>query len=183
MQHEENVALIRAGVEGAGPRWLELGAGDGEFTLALADVLGAAGDIVALDLDRGALTRLAGRVAGRFPDTTLQTVTGDFTAGLPAGPFDGVLAANSLHFVEPIGPVLAAIHAAIAPGGRLVIVEYDADRGNPWVPHPISFARLGAHVRGAGFAEPELIHRVPSRFLGAIYGARCVAGPRRPGDG
>ena len=80
-------------------------------------------------------------------------------------------------FVDPIGPVLAAIHAAIRPGGRLVIVEYDADRGNPWVPHPISFARLGAHVRGAGFAEPELIHRVPSRFLGAIYGARCAALP------
>src|SRR6478735_12671288 len=140
MQHEDHVSLIRAGIEGAGPRWLELGAGDGEFTLALADVLGAAGDILALDLDRGALTRLTARVADRFPETTLETVTGDFTAGLPAGPFDGALAANSLHFVAQVGPVLAAIRDALAPGGRLVVVEYDADRGNPWVPHPISFA-------------------------------------------
>ena len=101
----------------------------------------------------------------------------DFTAGLPIGPFDGVLAANSLHFVDRVVPVLTAIHAALRPGGTLVVVEYDADHGNPWVPHPISFARLGAHLRGAGFAEPELLHRVPSRFLGAIYGA----GSRRPG--
>ena len=63
------------------------------------------------------------------------------------------------------------------PGGRLVVVEYDADRGNPWVPHPISFARLDGLVRAAGFGERELIHRVPSRFLGSIYGARCVALP------
>jgi ubiquinone/menaquinone biosynthesis C-methylase UbiE len=177
MRHADHVALIRDGVTepGAGPgsagRWLELGAGDGEFTLALADVLGGAGDIVALDLDRWALTELAARIDERFPDTTLETVTGDLTAGLPTGPFDGVLAANSLHYVEDLEPVLAAIHAALRPGGRLVLVEYDADRGNPWVPHPISFARWTRVAPAAGFDAPRLLHRVPSRFLGSIYGA------------
>lgn len=182
MQHADHVALIRAGVEGAGQRWLELGAGDGEFTLALADVLGGAGDIVAVDLDRWALTELSARVDDRFPDTTLETVIGDFSAGLPAGPFDGVLAANSLHFVERVAPVLASIHGALRPGGRLVVVEYDADRGNPWVPHPISFRRLGGLVRGAGFDEPERLHSVPSRFLGSIYGAVAHRPAVRPPD-
>lgn len=176
MKHEDHVALIRDGVAGmdgtgTGGRWLELGAGDGEFTLALADVLGGTGDIVAVDLDKWALVELAARVADRFPETTLETVTADFTGGLPPGRFDGVLAANSLHFVERVAPVLAAIHDALVPGGRLVLVEYDADRGNPWVPHPISFARWGGLARGAGFGEPRLLHRVPSRFLGSIYGA------------
>ncbi len=159
------------GASGAGSRWLELGAGDGEFTLALADLLGASGDIVALDLDRWALETLADRVAGRFPETTIETVVGDLAADLPPGPFDGVLAANSLHFIERLAPVLAAIHACIRPGGRLVLVEYDAERGNPYVPHPISFARWGGLARGADFEEPHLLHRVPSRFLGSIYGA------------
>jgi ubiquinone/menaquinone biosynthesis C-methylase UbiE len=181
MQHADHVALIRAGVEGAGPRWLELGAGDGAFTLALADVLGGAGDIVALDLEARALARLSARMADRFAATTLETVVADFTADLPPGPFDGVLAANSLHFVEHVAPTLAMIHARLRPDGRLVVVEYDAERGNPWVPHPISFARLGGLVRGAGFSEPELVHRVPSRFLGAIYGARSVAHGRTVG--
>ena len=175
MKHEDHVALIRDGVADPGSdsagRWLELGAGDGEFTLALADVLGGTGDIVALDLDRWALSELAARIDERFPDTTLETVTADLTAGLPAGPFDGVLAANSLHYVEDLEPVLAAIHGALRPGGRLVLVEYDADRGNPWVPHPISFARWTRVAPTAGFDAPRLLHRVPSRFLGAIYGA------------
>ena len=171
MRHEDHVALIRDGAAGAGPRWLELGAGDGAFTLALADVLGGAGHIVALDLDGRALTTLAARVGGQFPETTLETVTGDLRASLPAGPFDGVLAANSLHFVKQLAPVLASIHAALRPGGRLVIVEYDADVGNQWVPYPISFARWEGTAADAGFADPRRLHRVPSRFLGSIYAA------------
>jgi SAM-dependent methyltransferase len=169
MDHGDHVALIRAGVEGAGPRWLELGAGDGEFTLALADVLGGA--ITALDLDRRALTALAARLAARFSAVAVTTITGDFTRGLPPGPFDGVLAANSLHFVREPDPVLHAICGVLRPGGRLVLVEYDAERGNPWVPHPISFARWRAMAPPAGFAPPRLLHRVPSRFLGSIYAA------------
>ena len=67
MQHEDHVALIRGGAEGAGPRWLELGAGDGEFTLALADLLGPAGEIVAVDRDGQALAALQARVTAGFP--------------------------------------------------------------------------------------------------------------------
>ena len=173
MKHADHVALIEGGVRGAGGRWLELGAGNGEFTLARADVQGAGVKIVAVDLDTWALADLAGRVEQRFPDAAVETITGDFRHGLPDGPFDGVLAANSLHFVARVEPVLEAIRAVLAPEGRLVLVEYDADRGNPYVPHPISFARWMDLAPEAGFTAPRLLHRVPSRFLGAIYG--CVA--------
>ena len=171
MNHVDHVALIRDGVAGVGPRWLELGAGDGTFTLALADVLGASASIVAMDRDRDALGRLSGRLAQRVPAASVETLVGDFTVELPAGPFDGVLAANSLHFVRDARPVLAAIRAILAPAGRLVLVEYDAERGNQWVPFPISFARWKTLAPAAGFAPPVRLHRVHSRFLDAIYGA------------
>ena len=111
------------------------------------------------------------RVAAQFPAAAIDTVIADFTGGLPAGPFDGVLAANSLHFVGRPDPVLDAIGAALALGGRFILVEYDADQGNPWVPHPISFARWRRLAPTHGFVEPRLLHRVPSRFLNAIYGS------------
>jgi len=174
MDHTDHVALIRAGVEGAGPRWLELGAGEGAFTLALADVLGPGARIVAVDRERRALETMTSRVAGRFPGAAVETLVADFSRGLPEGPFDGVLAANSLHFVRSPDGVLVAVRDALAPGGRFVLVEYDADRGNPWVPHPISFASWQRLAPAAGFAEPRLLHRVPSRFLNAIYGAVTV---------
>jgi ubiquinone/menaquinone biosynthesis C-methylase UbiE len=171
VNHDDHVALIRSGVEGAGPRWLELGSGEGAFTLALVDALGPSAQIVALDRDRRALDEMQRRVGDRFPAARVETLVSDFTRGLPVGPFDGVLAANSLHFVKAPDGVLVAISATLAPGGRFVLVEYDADHGNPWVPHPISFSRWRRVAPATGFTEPRLIHRVPSRFLNAIYGS------------
>ena len=182
MDHHDHVALIHAGVEGAGPRWLELGAGEGAFTLALADLLGPAGHITTVDRDARALAAGTHAVNDRFPGVTVAAAPGDFTKGLPPGPFDGVLAANTLHFVRERRELLAAIRARMEPAGRLVVVEYDADRGNPWVPHPFSFETWRREARTAGFDEPRLIHRVPSRFLGAIYGAVAVPDDDTPDD-
>jgi len=179
MNHRDHVALIEGGIGSAGGRWLELGAGNGEFTLALAQCLGEGGEIVAVDLDRWALDDLDGRVSSRFPGVRVETIVLDFTEDTPAGPFDGVLAANSLHFTTDPVAVLQAARAALEPGGRLVVVEYDAEHGNPYVPHPISARRLPGIAAAAGFTAPLEIGRVPSRFLGAIYAA--VAG--RAADG
>ena len=198
MDHDDHVALIRDGIvaiggagvgaiaggaaegaAGSGPSWLELGAGEGAFTLALADVLGPGGSILANDLDAQALRRLEARMRERFPATRLKTRAFDFTDAIPYGPFDGVLAANSLHFVRHRDLVLRTIRFSLRPEGRLVVVEYDADRGNPWVPYPFSFDTWEGEARAAGFDEPRLLHRVPSRFLGAIYGSVAMRRPDR----
>jgi ubiquinone/menaquinone biosynthesis C-methylase UbiE len=173
MEHADHVALIRDGVRGAGLRWLELGAGRGAFTLALADLLGPDAEIVAVDRDAGDLLQLATSMAERFPATRLRTVTADFTRPLAVGdePFDGLLAANALHFVRDPVAVIAEVLPALSPGARVLVVEYDADSGNPWVPHPFSFPVWQEIAATAGLAGTRLVGRVPSRFLGAIYAA------------
>jgi ubiquinone/menaquinone biosynthesis C-methylase UbiE len=172
VDHADHVGLIRDGVQGAGRRWLELGAGRGAFTLALADLLGPAGEIVAVDRDRGDLSSLAATMGRRFPETRLTTAVADFSRALPMeSGFDGLLAANSLHFVRDPAAVIDGVRPLLRPGARIVVVEYDSDSGNPWVPFPFSFGTWQAIAAGAGLLDTRLVGRVPSRFLGAIYAA------------
>jgi ubiquinone/menaquinone biosynthesis C-methylase UbiE len=168
MDHADHVALIRDAVR-PGETWLELGSGTGAFTLALADVLGPRGTIHSVDQDRGALKAQAAAVEAQFGAVRLDQRTADFTRPLGFSGMDGVLMANSLHFVRDKAPVLALVRSYLAPGGRFVLVEYDADRGNHWVPHPISYTTWLAVAPAAGFNGARLLGRVPSRFLNAIY--------------
>jgi ubiquinone/menaquinone biosynthesis C-methylase UbiE len=163
------VALLAGGVGSGGGRWADLGAGEGAFTLALAELLGPQASITAVDKDSAALRRLAHEMGRRFPSAKLEIVKGDFTRPLGLQPFDGIVMANSLHFVRDKPPVLRAIRSMLRPGGRLMVVEYAADRGNPWVPHPFSFETWKGLAAEAGFAGTEFLHSVPSRYFGSIY--------------
>ncbi|MGH2407240.1 MAG: class I SAM-dependent methyltransferase [Candidatus Limnocylindrales bacterium] len=175
MDHRDHVRLIRDGVAGVGPSWADLGAGTGAFTLALADLLGPTGTIEAIDRDAGALAQLAASMAARFPDTDLHTTVADFTHPLELPHLDGVVMANSLHFVRDPPPVLALVLGSLRPGGHLVVVEYDSDRGNPWVPFPFSYRRWQILAADAGFVATRQLGSVPSRFLGSIYSALSLA--------
>jgi ubiquinone/menaquinone biosynthesis C-methylase UbiE len=173
VDHPDHVALIREGLDGAGPRWLELGAGSGAFTLALVDVLGDGAQVVAIDRDAAALRKLEQATASRFPSNDVRAIVGDFTQPMPVDPasFDGVLMANSLHFVRDKAPVLRGALDVLRPGGRFLIVEYGADRGNPWVPWPIGYASWEKLTAEVGLGDTRRIGEVPSRFLGSMYAA------------
>jgi precorrin-6B methylase 2 len=154
--------------------WADLGAGEGAFTLALADLLPPDSLIHAIDRDRGALARLERAYARFAKDRTVARVTtqaGDFTRDLALGPLDGIVMANSLHFVREKGPVLERVRSMLRPGGTLVLVEYDTDSGNTWVPYPLSFETWRRVAVAAGSSEPRLLATHPSRFLRRIYSA------------
>jgi hypothetical protein len=61
-----------------------------------------------------------------------------------------------------------------------VLVEYDADAGNRWVPHPVSAQRWLALASQAGLSDTRIIGRVPSRFLDSIYAAVSLRTSARP---
>lgn len=182
MEHADHVALIRGGVPGPGGTWADFGAGSGAFTLALAELLGPTGQIVAIDRDGRALQQLEKPLAARFPAVGLRTITADFSRPLALPPLDGAVAANSLHFLDGSQreAALAQIRAALRPGAPLIIVEYSLDRGNRWAPHPFPYARWETLARCAGFATTRLLARRPSRTFGEIYAAASTAPPVAP---
>ena len=171
MDHHDHVRLLRDGVRDGGAEWADLGSGEGAFTLALADLLGPAGSIRAVDRDRRALEVGLRALRQRFPAVRVTPLVADFTVPLGLPPLDGIVMANSLHFVRDKLAALSLIGGYLRPGGRLVLVEYDSDRGNPWVPFPLSFGTWTGLASEAGFRDTRLLASVPSRFLGPIYSA------------
>lgn len=175
MDHADHVRLLRGGVT-TGGAWADLGAGTGAFTLALAELVGPDGEVIAVDRDRGALRDL--EHALRPGGATVRSIAADFTKPIDLASLDGVVMANSLHFVRDKAPVLALVHKMLKPSGRLLLVEYDADRGNAWVPHPMSFETWRDLAHANAFSGTRKLASVPSRFLGRIYSAVSEAEAR-----
>lgn len=176
MDHADHVSLLRPAIAtpGQGAVWADFGAGTGAFTLALADLLGPGAQVIAIDRDRGALELNARSVRAAFPGTLLTALVADFRGPLPDLPaLDGLVAANSLHFVPRSDQVavIGALAARLKPDGTFIVVEYDSDGGNHWVPNPFSARAWPRLAEQAGLVDAHEIGRVPSRFLGAIYSA------------
>ena len=181
MNHIDHVNLLQGGVPSPGGIWADFGSGTGAFTLALADLIGPAGVIYSIDRDAGALQEQARAMHARFPAQTVHYRPGDFLRALDLPPLDGIIMANALHFHRDKETVGRRARGYLKPGGRFILVEYNVDRGNPWVPFPLSFETWEVLARRIGFTETRLIARKPSRFLSEFYSA--VSRSDQPGEG
>lgn len=172
MNHADHVYLLRPGIPAeTGSVWADFGAGEGAFTLALAELLGDGTTIFSVDVDRRALERNARETALRFPTVRHRTVVADFTRPLDLPALDGLVMANALHFMRDKWPVVIQLKKYLKPDGRFLLVEYNVDRGNHWVPYPLSYQSWAELAIRVGFGHVEFIGRRPSRFLQEIYAA------------
>lgn len=110
----------------------DLGCGNGYHTLRLAERTGATGRVLAVDIQPEMLARLVKRAADQGV-TGIETIEGSLVdPRLPAGAVDLVLLVDVYHeFSHPVH-MLNKIRTALAPGGRLVLVEFRAE--DPSVP-------------------------------------------------
>jgi ubiquinone/menaquinone biosynthesis C-methylase UbiE len=164
-------ALIASAIPERGGTWADLGAGEGTFTRALAELLGPNGRLYAVDRDANALAALE-RETARTPNVI--PVVADFSRpfdlpGLNGAQLDGMLFANALHFIRDVNEVLARLVTLLRSGGRVVFVEYDRRGPNPWVPYPIPAARLPALTSFAGLSTPTITATRASTYGGDLY--------------
>jgi ubiquinone/menaquinone biosynthesis C-methylase UbiE len=165
--------LIRDAVPSVPGTWADLGAGTGTFTLALAGRLGSEGRVVAIDSDASALETLRQHVLSAALGNRVDILRADFRKPIDLHRLDGVLLANALHFVpkEEQLDVLGRVGTLLRPGGRVVVVEYEGRAANPWVPHPVSSARLAELVLELKMAPLSVVATRPSRYGGSLYAA------------
>ena len=182
MNHQDHVDLLREGVQtdciqdtstghSRPPLWADFGSGGGAFTLALADLLPSQALIFSVDRDRRALELQERELRARFPDRKVTYLPADFTRPLELPQLDGVVMANALHFQRHKINLLHLIKGYLRPSGLFILVEYNVDRGNLWVPYPLSYPTWEKLAHQNGFWPTRRLAVKPSRFLKEIYSA------------
>lgn len=107
------------------PRVVDLGAGTGTGTLALARHLPGA-RVTAVDMDEQMLAHLRRRAADEGLTDRIDTIQADLDAGWPdLGPADLIWASASMHHMaDPVGTLTRA-YRTLHPGGAIMIAELD----------------------------------------------------------
>lgn len=167
MTINQAAALLRTPrIEWARPQiWCDLGCGEGIFTMALASLLAPGSTIHAVDIDQRAL----GKVPERHGDVAIRTVLADVNSlSLRLPCCDGILMANSLHFIQEQAQLLARLTAV---SQRILVVEYERSSSNVWEPYPVNFQKLCALFHEAGAGAVHQISSQRSRFGGTMYSA------------
>ncbi len=149
-------ALIAGAMSVDARTWADLGAGTGNFTRALCELLTAGSVVYAVDRDARALRSVTGHMS-ETPDVRLHTLVRDITQPLNLPLLDGILMANALHWNTGQQRLLQHCLEQLAPRGRLLVVEYETERAVSWVPVPVTFRRFGELATAAGFAPPRLV--------------------------
>lgn len=147
-------------------RWADLGCGSGLFARALARYLPKGSVIYGVDSSPSLKKEIT-------PEgVEITAVRKDFIKDdLGLELLDGIMMANSLHYVEDKVAFLRRLRKTFGPELPFLIVEYDTD--NPvarWVPYPVSLSNLTELFRSEGYSRFRKLGERPSVYHnGRIY--------------
>jgi len=102
----------------------EVGAGNGELSIAAADRVGSGGRVYTSELGDERLRALRDKVAAaKRPNIHVIAAGADHT-NFPDAACDALFMRNVYHHIESPGPMSASLAASLKPGGRLAIVDF-----------------------------------------------------------
>ncbi len=133
----------------------DIGAGTGLYSMLFAAKTGANGVVYAVDIE----PRFLKLINQRSADTDLRNVVAvlgredDIT--LPRASIDMAFVADTYHYFSDPGSIMASIHEALRPGGRLVLLDYNLEPSAPKRPD-LEHVRAGkaetiAEIESFGF--------------------------------
>lgn len=118
----------------------DIGAGSGFMSLLFAQVVGAEGKVISVDINAKMLERVAGLAADAGLNNLETMVSEQGQTPLAADSVDLVFICDTYHHFESPATTMASIHAALHDGGELVLVDFERLEGK-------TPARLLEHVR------------------------------------
>lgn len=162
-----DLADIRPGMTVA-----DIGAGEGYYTVRLAERVGRDGRVLAEDIDRDALARLGSRVeAERLDNVSIKLGTPD-DPRLPRGSFDRIFMVHMYHEVTEPYAFLWRLRPALKNNGSVIVVDVDRPTNEHGMPPKLLFCEFSS----VGFRLAEFVRKPEI----AGYYARFEAVGERP---
>ncbi|QYU69084.1 class I SAM-dependent methyltransferase [Leptolyngbya sp. 15MV] len=150
----------------------DIGAGNGYYTVRLAERVGEDGRVLAQDIDQAALERLAQRVEReRLDNVSIKLGRGDDPM-LPPGSFDRVFLVHMYHEVQEPYAFLWRMWPALREDGQIIVVDVD----RPTDQHGIDPLLLSCEFRQVGY-ELQAFRNAPEL---AGYYAQFKRAAKRP---
>jgi SAM-dependent methyltransferase len=128
-------AAIEAAAPAAGERVLDVGCGTGASTLALADRVGAGGQVLGVDISEPLMARA--RALAPQDTQALFRVADASSAELPEGMFDILFSSFGVMFFDDPTGAFAHMRRALKPCGRVAFVCWRGAAENDWVRLPM----------------------------------------------
>ena len=173
-RHEAATVMNLAKIE-PGATVADIGAGDGYYTVHLAERVGGKGRVLAQDIDREALKGLGARIEReRLNNVSIKLGAPD-DPRLPANSFDRVFMVHMYHEVAEPYAFLWRMFPALKRGGQVVVVDVDRPTDQHGIPPQLLFCEFEA----VGFRLVEFV-RKPE--IAGYYAQFETAGTRPPKD-
>jgi SAM-dependent methyltransferase len=143
----------------------DIGAGEGYYTVRLAERVGEKGRVLAQDINRGALNRLGERVTRDRLDNVAIAEGGIDDPRLPPHSFDRIFMVHMYHEVEEPYAFLWRLRPALAKGGEVIVVDRDRPTNRHGIPPKLLFCEFEAvGYRLTGFSEQLNVGGYFARF-------------------
>ncbi|KPM17767.1 class I SAM-dependent methyltransferase [Citromicrobium sp. WPS32] len=170
-QGEARKVMDMASIE-PGMTVADIGAGEGYYTVRLAERVGEHGRVLAQDIDRGALERLGRRVERERLDNVSIKAGAQDDPRLPEDSFNRVFMVHMYHEVAEPYAFLWRLWPSLEDGGKVIVVDID----RPTDRHGIPPALLACEFERVGY-RLDRIEQAPEL---AGYFAQFSRGATRP---
>jgi len=147
----------------------DIGAGDGKYAFAAAQIVGSSGKVFATEIDQDKLAKLRSEVTKRHLANVTVLESKDADTNLPAECCDAIFLRRVYHHLTKPAEFDAALIRSLKPGGRLAVIEFPprssldpvegvpANRGGHGIPKDVAIEELTA----AGFRIKTTVNSWP----------------------
>ncbi|HSW50436.1 MAG TPA: methyltransferase domain-containing protein [Bryobacteraceae bacterium] len=156
---DEAERLVQLAGVGPGMHVAEIGAGDGRMALMVARLLAPAGRIYATEMEDGQLTAIREAAAAAGVGNVVVVQAAEASAGLPEGCCDVIYMRRVHHHMSDPVAVHKTLHAALRPGGRLVVIDFMSPGWRFYRKHGMAHETVVEHLAQAGFTLDREVAR------------------------